>query len=147
MRSVKYVLGLTTCEAFAKKTCKNRGRGKRFLVTSKLLMSLRVKHASSCGGFRCFLSLLPPFILNFAPILPPLCHLPVTVLSLCCLSAYSPRSYTLLIFSRGWGCLLCWNRTDVFIYFTSSSGNFKDSRKKFKYCKKKIYYLWIGKYT
>lgn len=41
-----------------KKTGKNRGRG-RFPIPYKLLMSLRVKHASSCGGFRFFLFTSP----------------------------------------------------------------------------------------
>lgn len=107
------------------KTCKNNEERKRFSITSQLLMSLGVKHASSCEGFRCSLYLPPPFSLNFAPIPFPLCHLPVTVLSLFCPSVYSPRSYALLIFSRGGQMSsLPQSKRYAFIYFTSSPGNF-----------------------
>ena len=113
-----------------KKTCKNSEERKRFSITSQLLMSLGVKHASSCRGFRCSLYLPPPFSLNFAPVPSPLCHLPVTVLSLCCPSVSSPRSYALLIFTRGVQMSsLPQSKRCVFIYFTSSPWNFTDGKK------------------
>lgn len=84
-------LALPHGKLLTKKTCKNRGRGKDFPPRISYWWASEwsmVAHAEDSGSS----SLLPPFILNFAPIPPPLCHSTVTLL---CLSRvlYTPRFY------------------------------------------------------
>lgn len=77
------VSGLTTCDAYTKaeKIYKN-GRIGKFPIMSKLLMSLREKLVWRIQMLSLFSS---PIYSQFSSLPSSLCHLPLTVLFLCCL--------------------------------------------------------------
>lgn len=110
----------TTWEAFfcPKRLVKNRrGKRRRFPITYKLLMSRRVKRASSCGGFRFH----PP---------PPALSLHSFSILLPCLRLRVRRwhFYVYLKSDTLLGFSLCEDEmlpeTDALVCFTLSSGNF-----------------------
>lgn len=129
------VSGLTTCDY----TCLNR---KKHLMEGKENFPSCQSYwwgseKSSGGGFRCFLSSLPPFILSFPPFLPLYVIYPWQFYFY--VVYYSPSSYTLFISTRGCGCLLGCNWTDAFgaspISISASRENFLNAQfAQLKYC-------------
>lgn len=129
--SVRYAgfPGLTTCEAFAQKTCKNRGRAKDFpsrLSYWWVLEWSMLAHAEDSDAFSLYLPHSFSVLLS---------SFPLYVICLWQFHLYVVYQHTLpgLIHSsflqEDADVFLCRNRTDALIYFALSSGNFKDLRK------------------
>lgn len=125
MTSIKYsgFPGLTTWEAFDKKDLYEQGERKRFPTTYKLLMSLRVKHASSFGGFR--------FFLFTSPIHSQFCSHPSSSISFHCDTFMFIPGLIYASFLQEDEDVFFASIKEilyVFIYFTSSLGNFQEKR-------------------